>query len=76
MPNSFTIGQTLARELGLPEAQDAPTSATFALPRLMEWQEVRMRELEARRKKRKQPTFLPPDQKHRFGILNKDTLEK
>lgn len=59
MGESFTIGQPLAAELGLPEALAAPAERVFAVARLLEWQEVRMREIEARRKRRVQSAFLP-----------------
>ncbi len=67
MSNSLTIEQPLAAELGLPEAQGAPAGRVFAVGRLLEWQEVRMRELEARRKQRALSCFLPPAGPRAYG---------
>ena len=67
MSNSLTIEQPLAAELRLPEAQGAPAGRVFAVGRLLEWQEVRMRELEARRKQRALSCFLPPAGPRAYG---------
>lgn len=71
MSNSVTIGQPLAAELGLPEAQGAPVGLVFAVGRLLEWQEVRMRELEARRKQRALSCFLPPAGPRGYGVARR-----
>jgi hypothetical protein len=76
MPNSLTIHQELAESLGLPEARGAHKSQRYAVQRLMEWQETKMKQIEARQKAKKPPTFLPPSIFFQYGILNKDTLEK
>lgn len=76
MPNSLTIHQELAESLGLPEARGAPKSQRYAVQRLMEWQDVRMKQIEARQKAKKPPTFLPPSIFFQYGILNKETLEQ
>ena len=76
MPNSLTIQQELAESLGLPEARGAPKNTRYAVQRLLEWQDVRMKQIEARQKAKKPPTFLPPSIFFQYGILNKDTLEK
>jgi len=66
-----TIGQALAAELGLPEAQGAPAGRVFAVGRLLEWQEVRMKEIEARRKRRVQSAFLPARGRS-YGVARRD----
>ncbi len=71
MSNSVTIGQPLAAELGLPEAQGAPEDQRFGVARLMEWQEVRMKEIEARRKRRVQSAFLPPAGPRGYGVARR-----
>ena len=71
MSNSVTIGQALAAELGLPEAQGAPAGRVFAVGRLLEWQEVRMGELEARRKQRALSCFLPPAGPRGYGVARR-----
>lgn len=67
----MTIGQALAAELGLPEAQGAPAGRVFAVGRLLEWQEVRMKEIEARRKRRVQSAFLPARGRS-YGVARRD----
>lgn len=71
MRESVTIGQALAAELGLPEAQGAPEDQRFGVARLMEWQEVRMKEIEARRKRRVQSAFLPARGRS-YGVARRD----
>jgi|GEM_PF-4476107 len=71
MRESVTIGQALAAELGLPEAQGAPAGRVFAVGRLLEWQEVRMKEIEARRKRRVQSAFLPARGRS-YGVARRD----
>ena len=71
MSNSVTIGQALAAELGLPEAQGAPEDQRFGVARLMEWQEVRMKEIEARRKQRALSCFLPPAGPRGYGVARR-----
>ena len=71
MSNSVTIGQPLAAELGLPEAQGAPAGRVFAVGRLLEWQEVRMKEIESRRKQRALSCFLPPAGPRGYGVARR-----
>lgn len=71
MPECLSIPQELAAELGLPEAQGAPRARVFSVARLLEWQEVRMREIEARRKQRALSCFLPPAGARGYGVVRR-----
>lgn len=51
MPQSLTIPQPLAAELGLPAAKGAPPGATFSLGQLLDHQENILQKLRQRRKK-------------------------
>ena len=55
----------------MPEAQGAPAGRVFAVGRLLEWQEVRMKEIEARRKRRVQSAFLPARGRS-YGVARRD----
>ena len=78
MPQSFSIPQELAAELGLPEAQGAPRAREFSVSRLQEWQaEVERRAAERKRERERgkaKSTFLPPEQVgfRKVGLLRSD----
>lgn len=75
MGNSQTITQPLAAELGLPEAQGAGEGKLFSVARLLEWQRVCEERWEARRKKRVQSSFLPPEGPRGYGVARKEEDE-
>ena len=66
MPDSLTIPQELAAELGLPEAKGAPAGREFPVSRLLELQDVVLKRKAdacmARASARVQSTFMPPQQ--------------
>ena len=78
MPDSLTIPQELAAELGLPEAKGAPAGSEFPVARLLELQKEVLRRREEARKERAlrgvQPTFMPPQQLgcRTVGFVRKD----
>lgn len=53
----------------MPESFSIPQE--FSVARLLEWQEVRMREIEARRKQRALSCFLPPAGPRGYGVVRR-----